>query len=348
VAIGRSARRAGTATLLLLAVLLVAGLVFNLSRIGRELDAGRQSDVVSWNSQDIGVLLGVIPLMPLALGLTALILLLGEPGGAAPRTARKRLRFARPRVSAGTALFLVLVIAVPAFFWFVQISIEGRSQDPFGPAYRDPLEEPTVYLGDAFKLALLRAAGIADSLVGIAVAFGQLILLVPLPVVPIAVMLLAEGGLVVFMLARRRKRRPTVVRASGPDTVRPVEPHEPTFGTDVRSTIVRCFHEFSVLIERCGLDTDEPLTPRELEDVAVVDLGVDRDAVDPLTRLFEIARYSTHPLRDDDGMRAEASLGRIRAEVRTPSVAPRRKRHLPPPPRWSNPDPLRFPRTLSG
>ncbi len=86
-------------------------------------------------------------------------------------------------------------------------------------------------------------------------------------------------------------------------------------GGDVRAAILACFGRFCDLLGQRGLRDQAALTPRELEGLAVRSLRVSEDSVESLTSLFEEARYSEHPLGEVDRDRAVESLQRIRATL---------------------------------
>ena len=86
-------------------------------------------------------------------------------------------------------------------------------------------------------------------------------------------------------------------------------------GGDVRSTILACFRRFCLLLGARGITAQGALTPRELDSLAVERLRVSRDASGTLTSLFEEARYSVHPLGETDRRRAIESLAGIRAAL---------------------------------
>ena len=83
-------------------------------------------------------------------------------------------------------------------------------------------------------------------------------------------------------------------------------------GGEVRAVILACFQRFCTLLGSRGITKQDPLTPRELEGLAVDRLRVSREDSATLTSLFEEARYSEHPLGDLDRARAIDSLGKIR------------------------------------
>lgn len=84
-------------------------------------------------------------------------------------------------------------------------------------------------------------------------------------------------------------------------------------GDDVRETILACFRRFCEILGTRGLTSQDPLTPRELEDLAVGRFRVPEAAASDLTSLFEEARYSEHPLGEPDRDRAVRSLQGIQA-----------------------------------
>jgi hypothetical protein len=86
-------------------------------------------------------------------------------------------------------------------------------------------------------------------------------------------------------------------------------------GRDVRSAILACFQRFCVLLGSRGITEQEALTPRELEALAVHRLRVSSRDSRALTDVFEEARYSTHLLGEPDRQRALESLREIRAAL---------------------------------
>ncbi len=86
-------------------------------------------------------------------------------------------------------------------------------------------------------------------------------------------------------------------------------------GRDVRSAILACFQRFCELLGSRGITEQGALTPRELEALAVHRLRVSSKDSQILTGVFEEARYSTHPLGEPDRQRALESLGEIRAAL---------------------------------
>lgn len=86
-------------------------------------------------------------------------------------------------------------------------------------------------------------------------------------------------------------------------------------GGDVRAVILACYERFCYFLGARGIGEQDALTPRELEDLAVARLAVSQDSAESLTSLFEEARYSEHQLGGEDRDRAVRSLERIRADL---------------------------------
>lgn len=86
-------------------------------------------------------------------------------------------------------------------------------------------------------------------------------------------------------------------------------------GGDVRAVILACFERFCELLGDRGFRDQSALTPRELEALAVRGLRVSEDSAEALTSLFEEARYSVHSLGEADRDRAVVSLQRIRVSL---------------------------------
>jgi hypothetical protein len=82
-------------------------------------------------------------------------------------------------------------------------------------------------------------------------------------------------------------------------------------GGDLRSVIMRCYYDMGRIIsEKRGAEREESMTPREFEN-RLIALGLPRQPVVDLTRLFEEVRYgAAHPSRREEH-RAVQSLTAI-------------------------------------
>jgi hypothetical protein len=75
--------------------------------------------------------------------------------------------------------------------------------------------------------------------------------------------------------------------------------------TDPRQAIIACYARLEYLLEDHGVPAYHHLTPKEYMGAALRDLDLPLDAFAELIRLFELARYSLHPL--DEAARAAAT-----------------------------------------
>lgn len=86
-------------------------------------------------------------------------------------------------------------------------------------------------------------------------------------------------------------------------------------GGDFHELILACYKKMCDLLAVHGAPMRESQTPREFEDAATRVLPVSRTALERLTRLFESARYSVHPVRDSDRKEAVDCLREIEGEL---------------------------------
>ena len=86
-------------------------------------------------------------------------------------------------------------------------------------------------------------------------------------------------------------------------------------GEDVRDVIIRNYQKMLIILEREGLDQEISFTPRELEKMAVAKLSLTASTIDEMTRLFEEAKYSDHPLKEEERKRAIKNFEQIKDEL---------------------------------
>ncbi|MGI0130233.1 MAG: DUF4129 domain-containing protein [Thermoplasmata archaeon] len=91
-------------------------------------------------------------------------------------------------------------------------------------------------------------------------------------------------------------------------------------GSDPRSVVI---HLYGTLLARVapivgGVDEE---TPEEIRIGHLVQLGIRSGAATTLTRLFEEARYSSHPLGPDVAERARIAIREAREDLETPRTA---------------------------
>jgi len=86
-------------------------------------------------------------------------------------------------------------------------------------------------------------------------------------------------------------------------------------GSDTRATVIRCYTDMCKVMAKYGVVEEEHLTPREFENMAKDALPVPDELVHDLVIIFEEARYSDHPLTDEDGQRALTALEGMKKEL---------------------------------
>jgi len=86
-------------------------------------------------------------------------------------------------------------------------------------------------------------------------------------------------------------------------------------GRDVRDIIIRNYQKMLIILEKEGVKQEISFTPRELEKVAINKLKLTEATIDEMTKLFEEAKYSDHPLGEKERNRAIANFKRIKKEL---------------------------------
>ena len=84
---------------------------------------------------------------------------------------------------------------------------------------------------------------------------------------------------------------------------------------DARAAIIRCYRRFERVAARARVVKAPWQTPDEFMREALRRLVLPHRAVDRLTRLFELARFSAHPLGSAERDTARACLEDIKSEL---------------------------------
>ena len=116
---------------------------------------------------------------------------------------------------------------------------------------------------------------------------------------------------------RRRARSHSLDRARPPIEVRRVlegAAEELESGGDPRTVIVRLYGDLLARL-RPMVGTVDPHTPEEIRTLHLERLGIRREAAMRLTRLFEEARYSSHPLGETTLIEARNAIGTVLADL---------------------------------
>ncbi|MCK4757730.1 MAG: DUF4129 domain-containing protein [Thermoplasmata archaeon] len=88
-----------------------------------------------------------------------------------------------------------------------------------------------------------------------------------------------------------------------------------TTGTDVRSSIMRCYRDMCKLAAQHGISDEEHLTPREFESRIGSRLPITDEKLHDLILIFEEARYSDHSLSEEMRERAMKALNTIKDDL---------------------------------
>lgn len=86
-------------------------------------------------------------------------------------------------------------------------------------------------------------------------------------------------------------------------------------GEDIRDVIIRNYQKMLIILEKEGIKQEISFTPRELEKIALSRLPLAEGTIDEMTRLFEEAKYSDHPLGDKERKRAIDNFKQIKDEL---------------------------------
>lgn len=86
-------------------------------------------------------------------------------------------------------------------------------------------------------------------------------------------------------------------------------------GEDVRDVIIRNYQKMLIRLEEEGIEQEISFTPRELERITLDRSSLKEETIDEMTRLFEEAKYSDHPLGEKERDRAIENFKRIREEL---------------------------------
>jgi len=86
-------------------------------------------------------------------------------------------------------------------------------------------------------------------------------------------------------------------------------------GSDFRIAVMACYQRMCSLLAARGVARQDALTAREIEELALSELGLSQASVDDLTGLFEEARYSVHEIGPGQRDRAVDCLTAIRTEL---------------------------------
>ncbi len=87
-------------------------------------------------------------------------------------------------------------------------------------------------------------------------------------------------------------------------------------GKDIKDTILECYNQMSLILEEKGVRDEKHMTPREFENAANENLDVTTSKISRIREIFELAKYSSHKLEEEDKERVINDLEALRDELR--------------------------------
>jgi hypothetical protein len=214
----------------------------------------------------------------------------------------------RPKVTPGTAVLLLLLALLPvclagAMFWLSyermlsgaasQATVASRSERP-------PVQEPAMPLAPPER-AIVRSPAASGILATLAVLAA-----------------LAALGVMLWIYFGDRWRRRITPPGSLSSTIEAAAAESiDDLGTeaDVRRAIIKCYARFERVLASAEFPRAVWQTPNEFMQAVLRKLRVPQDSVRELTRLFEIARFSRHPVDTKDREAAVQALVAIRTAL---------------------------------
>ena len=87
-------------------------------------------------------------------------------------------------------------------------------------------------------------------------------------------------------------------------------------GKKVHDVIVLAYEQMCRILAKSGVKGGDSLTPREFQEAVILQTGISEEPVERLTKLFEEARYSRHPIDDSKRRDAVRALGELKEEMK--------------------------------
>ena len=145
---------------------------------------------------------------------------------------------------------------------------------------------------------------------------GLLGLAVALVTLAVAVLLLFGDRLLAWWLARHARAQRAEIVAAVDETLDDLDD-----GADARVAIINCYRRFEHVAARAQVRRAPWQTPEEFMREALGRLALPESSVERLTRLFEVARFSHHPLGAPERDRARRCLEEIRRSIELTEAA---------------------------
>ena len=213
-----------------------------------------------------------------------------------------------PLLTVGVAVAAIVLVVLVATGDSVPLATEGSGGWRLQPPERQDLEPATtvVPVGEMFG----RTPEPGD---------GALSVLAQTVVILVGILALLALGRAVLRMARSSSPEPLDL---GPEEHWPAPAEEIADAVDeglaaltsgpIDEVVIECWVRLEEAAAAAGAERDVAETPAELATRVLEDLHAPRDAVDDLLERYRRARYSHHPLDEDDRAVAVDALRRIR------------------------------------
>ncbi|MEF8873588.1 MAG: DUF4129 domain-containing protein [Candidatus Thermoplasmatota archaeon] len=86
-------------------------------------------------------------------------------------------------------------------------------------------------------------------------------------------------------------------------------------GKDIESTIMECYNQMSLILEKRGIKDEAYMTPREFEEAANENLDITTSKISRIREIFELAKYSSHKLKQEDKEKVIEDLEALKEEL---------------------------------
>jgi hypothetical protein len=135
--------------------------------------------------------------------------------------------------------------------------------------------------------------------------------------ISLALILATISVLIVRLIWNRTRRRQSPLHLLVEEAQEAMEALDA--GAGLRNTVIRCYYEMSrILSEQRGIQRTQAMTPREFQR-ELVKIGLPRDDVGELTRLFEMVRYGT---KDPGEIEEQVAIQSLASIVEAVKVTP--------------------------
>ena len=279
------------------------GVIFYLSGLATTValgsDARRGFLLVPALPTPLYVLMGFVALSAVCVTLLGTVLRRRKP----PEPARKRhIEAIKPTWLTVLTLFTPLVLVLLIMRWLMR---HGSQVQEWLAAWRQGLQALPTSLQEGARAFLPE---VHSSLTGYALFIIVIVVYGGITVLGLWVLFERQRGFSTDNTEEDRQARR--VRKAVASSLQALQRHD-----DPRQAIIACYARLEHLLEDHGVPATASLTPQEYMGTALRGLDLPLDAFTGLVELFELARYSLHPLGEADRATATTHLETIHAHL---------------------------------